>query len=109
MPEVESLMQVHAAPFEEYLEKTGAPRLSHLLEDSGTFSLKDLVRVVCVLSDIPVHDGHLADSLHVLFTLYSEFRANQHFAGFSGGLPHMPSGLSPEREAPFSGRAGTPV
>ena len=29
--------------------------------------------------DIPVHGDKLTESLHVLFTLYSDFKANVHF------------------------------
>lgn len=40
-------------------------------------SLEDYVRVVCSLLDIPVYDGCMVESLHVLFTLYLEFKNNQ--------------------------------
>jgi intraflagellar transport protein 46 len=36
------------------------------------------VRVLCAILDIPTHTN-LIESLHVMFTLYLEFRANQHF------------------------------
>jgi len=36
------------------------------------------VRMVCAMLDIPVH-GKLTEALHVLFTLYSDFKANVHF------------------------------
>ena len=40
-------------------------------------------KLACALLDIPVHNTtnnkNLIESLHVLFTLYSEFRANPHF------------------------------
>ena len=40
-------------------------------------------QLVCSMLDIPVHklanNKSIIESLHVLFTLYSEFRQNQHF------------------------------
>ena len=47
------------------------------------FSLADYAKLACVLLDIPVHsvnnNKNVVESLHVLFTLFSEFKANQHF------------------------------
>lgn len=40
-------------------------------------SLEDYVRVVCAILDIPVYEGCMVESLHVLFTLYLEFKNNQ--------------------------------
>lgn len=47
-------------------------------------SLEEFARVACALLDIPVH-GSLVQSLHVLFTLYHEFRSNVHFQSLQGG------------------------
>lgn len=45
-------------------------------------SLSDYSKVACNILDIPVYQG-LANSqveaLHVMFTLYSAFKENQHF------------------------------
>ena len=41
-------------------------------------SLEEYVRVICSMLDIPVYTN-MVESLHVLFTLYSEFKNNQHF------------------------------
>jgi intraflagellar transport protein 46 len=39
--------------------------------------------MACNIIDIPVHDGNpsknLIESLHVMFSLYSAFKENQHF------------------------------
>ena len=52
-------------------------------------------RIVLSMLDIPVHklanNKSLIESLHVLFTLFSEFRQNQHFKnqeanGAAGGM-----------------------
>ena len=36
-------------------------------------------RVVCALLDIPVYDK-LTESLHLLFSLYADFKSNPHFS-----------------------------
>ncbi|EGZ07024.1 hypothetical protein PHYSODRAFT_307050 [Phytophthora sojae] len=72
MPDIESLMQVWPEEFEELLSKTTLPSADL---DMG---LEQYVRVICALLDIPVHKN-VYESLHVLFTLYLEFRSNQHF------------------------------
>ena len=43
----------------------------------------DYARLICAMCDVPVHKSQknntVVESLHVLFTLFSEFRSNQHF------------------------------
>ncbi|KAG7397877.1 Intraflagellar transport protein 46 [Phytophthora boehmeriae] len=72
MPDIESLMQVWPEEFEELLSKTTLPSADL------DMALEQYVRVICALLDIPVHKN-VYESLHVLFTLYLEFRSNQHF------------------------------
>uniref|UniRef100_A0A7S4FCA5 Intraflagellar transport protein 46 homolog n=1 Tax=Chrysotila carterae TaxID=13221 RepID=A0A7S4FCA5_CHRCT len=72
MPDVEALMQIWPAKFEELLESARLPDAELGLE------LGDLVRVMCGILDIPVYSS-LTESLHVMFTLYSDFKANVHF------------------------------
>eukprot|EP00967_Tisochrysis_lutea_P025097 scaffold28879_cov31-Tisochrysis_lutea.AAC.1 len=48
--------------------------------------LADLVRAMCAILDIPVYNS-LTESLHVLFTLYSDFKANVHFQQQLDGMP----------------------
>ena len=77
MPEIDSLMQIWDGEFETALGKV------RLAESSVPMSTEALVRVACSLFDIPVHETNdnknLIQSLHVLFTLYSSFCANDHF------------------------------
>ena len=80
MPDIESLMQIWPAKFEELLETARLPDAELSLE------LADLVRAMCAILDIPVYSS-LTESLHVLFTLYSEFKANVHFQNQLEGLP----------------------
>ena len=72
MPDIESLMQVWDPQFEEMLATTQLP--SPMLD----LNLEEYTRIVCSLFDIPVHQNSV-ESLHVLFTLFSEFKNNQHF------------------------------
>ena len=72
MPDIEALMQIWPAGMEEMLE-------SHALPDADiSLDLATYVRTVCAFLDIPIY-GSLTEALHVLFTLYSDFKANVHF------------------------------
>ena len=72
MPDIEALMQIWPAPIEELLETAALPDADINLD------LQSYVRMVCAMLDIPVY-GSLTEALHVLFTLYSDFKANVHF------------------------------
>ena len=43
-------------------------------------SLAEYARICCALLDIPVHTN-VIESLHVMFSLYSEFKDQQQYAG----------------------------
>eukprot|EP00727_Mastigamoeba_balamuthi_P002666 m51a1_g12397 putative intraflagellar transport protein 46 homolog (396) ;mRNA; f:679895-681472 len=73
MPPIESLMQEWPPEFEDLLERAQLPSADIDVE------LKTYARVICALLDIPVYGNNLIESLHVLFTLYSAFKENQHF------------------------------
>jgi intraflagellar transport protein 46 len=83
MPEVETLMQVWPEQFEEMLSKGEIQLPSTDLD----MSVNEFARLICILLDIPVYDGKVTESLHVLFTLFSEFKTNQHFMGLGGENP----------------------
>jgi len=72
MPDIESLMQVWPPQFEDELARTPLP------SKDLDVSLEDYIRIVCTLFDIPVYNN-LTESLHVFFSLYSEFKNNDHF------------------------------
>mmetsp|Transcript_14343 Transcript_14343/g.22641 ORF Transcript_14343/g.22641 Transcript_14343/m.22641 type:complete len:172 (+) Transcript_14343:138-653(+) len=74
MPDIESLMQVWPEEVEQLLRQVTIPSADIDLD------LKDYARVVCAMLDIPVFTS-MIEPLHVVFTLYSEFRNNQHFRG----------------------------
>ncbi|RNF21335.1 uncharacterized protein Tco025E_03516 [Trypanosoma conorhini] len=73
MPEIESLLQVWPPVFEEFLSSDIQFPPPHIDMD-----LDQYVRTLCCILDIPTYNS-LVDSLHVMFTVYQEFRANQHF------------------------------
>jgi len=77
MPDIETLMEIWPDEFEEALGSLELPGVDLDL------SLEEYARVICTMMDIPVYDN-IAESLHVLFTLYMEFKSNQHFMGFGG-------------------------
>lgn len=73
MPEIDSLLQVWPSEFEEMLNS------DILLPPSNIdLDIYQYVRMICAITDVPTYTN-LIESLHVLFTLYLEFRANQHF------------------------------
>ena len=75
--------------FDEQLMAVMSPELEQALIDlpfpGGDIDMhpSDYARIVLTMLDIPVHklanQKSLIESLHVLFTLFSEFRQNQHF------------------------------
>ena len=87
MPDIDALMQEWPAAFEELLRSVPLPSAD---VDMPT---DDFARVACALLDIPVHaapagapptPGSLIQSLHLLFSLYADFRDNAHFAAGGG-------------------------
>lgn len=72
MPEIETLMQAWPHEFEELLKSTALPSADLDLD------VQEFSRLVCAILDIPVYDKTV-ESLHVLFTLYSDFKNNAHF------------------------------
>ncbi|EAR96866.2 intraflagellar transport complex B protein 46 carboxy-terminal protein (macronuclear) [Tetrahymena thermophila SB210] len=77
MPEIDELMQEWPQEIEEILQHLKIP------SEELDFNLSDFCKLACAILDIPVHDqpneSNVIESLHVLFTLYSEFKSNQHF------------------------------
>jgi len=55
--------------------------------------LKEFAAVICAIMDIPVYDS-IIPSLHVLFTLFSEFKTNQHFMNMQAANT-LPAGAGP--------------
>eukprot|EP00823_Brevimastigomonas_motovehiculus_P002164 TRINITY_DN136_c0_g2_i1.p1 TRINITY_DN136_c0_g2~~TRINITY_DN136_c0_g2_i1.p1 ORF type:complete len:508 (-),score=216.41 TRINITY_DN136_c0_g2_i1:307-1830(-) len=72
MPDSDKLAMVWPDTFEETLKHIPLP--SSELE----MDLSQYVRTVCAILDVPVYDK-LTESLHALFTLYSDCKNNAHF------------------------------
>eukprot|EP00050_Salpingoeca_kvevrii_P012876 m.25381 g.25381 ORF g.25381 m.25381 type:complete len:353 (-) comp4425_c0_seq1:92-1150(-) len=72
MPDIESLMQEWPADFEAALSKLSLP------DADLDVSLPQFVDIICSLLDIPVHESRI-QSLHLLFSLFVEFKNSQHF------------------------------
>lgn len=73
MPEIESLLQAWSPEFEELLNSD-----LQFPPTQVDLDIDQYVRVMSAILDIPTY-GSLVESVHVMFTLYCEFRANQHF------------------------------
>ncbi|KAK2532848.1 Ift46 [Columba guinea] len=78
MPDIETLMQEWSPEFEELLGKVSLPSAEM------SCGLAEYVDMVCAVLDIPVHKGRI-QPLHVLFSLYSEFKNSQHFKPLADG------------------------
>lgn len=76
MPDIESLMQEWPPEFEEMLTQVSLPG------PQMEMKLEEYARVICAIMDIPVYDN-LIESVHLLLSLYLEFKENPHFAGIS--------------------------
>lgn len=77
MPEFDELMREWNPEMEQQLKQIPFPG------PEIDMHVSDYSRLVCSMVDIPVHkltnNKPVIESLHVLFTLFSEFRSNQHF------------------------------
>ncbi|XP_015269170.1 PREDICTED: intraflagellar transport protein 46 homolog [Gekko japonicus] len=72
MPDIDSLMQEWSPEFEELLGKVSLPTADI------SCSLAEYTDMICAILDIPVYKSRI-QSLHTLFSLYSEFKNSQHF------------------------------
>jgi intraflagellar transport protein 46 len=77
MPNIENLMQIWPEKFEECLKEIILPN------ENIDLKLESYAGFVCNMLDIPVHklnsNKSVIEALHVFFSLYSEFKDNQHF------------------------------
>ncbi|KAM6370547.1 intraflagellar transport protein 46 homolog isoform 3-T3 [Pluvialis apricaria] len=89
MPDIETLMQEWSPEFEELLGKVGLPTAEMDCD------LAEYIDMICAILDIPVYKSRI-QPLHVLFSLYSEFKNSQHFKPLSDGK----KGRSPPSNPP---------
>ncbi|XP_053501034.1 intraflagellar transport protein 46 homolog isoform X3 [Ictalurus furcatus] len=78
MPDIDTLMQEWPPEFEELLGKVNLPTADINCD------LAEYIDIICGILDIPVYKNRI-QSLHVLFTLYSEFKNSQHFKNLAEG------------------------
>ncbi|KAM6400404.1 intraflagellar transport protein 46 homolog [Rhynochetos jubatus] len=78
MPDIETLMQEWSPEFEELLGKAALPTA-----EMGC-DLAEYSDMICAVLDIPVYKSRI-QPLHVLFSLYSEFKNSQHFKPLADG------------------------
>lgn len=88
MPDIDALMQTWDSDFESVAQKI------NLMQSDVPIPLDSLSKICCNILDIPVHDTkddkNLIESLHVMFSLYSSFMANDHFQnGINNGSNSM--------------------
>jgi intraflagellar transport protein 46 len=80
MPDFDKLMEEWHPDMEEALKQISFPGADIDMH------VADYARLVLAMCDIPVHklgnNKSVVESLHVLFTLFVEFRNNQHFKQF---------------------------
>jgi intraflagellar transport protein 46 len=77
MPDIESLMQIWPDSMESTLNSVP------FASESINLPPLNYAKLVCNMLDIPIHQLNsnkgVIEALHVMFTLYSEFKDNQHF------------------------------
>lgn len=71
MPEIDSLLDVWPEAFEQALKtlKLPSPDLD--------LTLSEYARTLCGILDIPIYENPI-ESLHQMFSLYTDFRKNPH-------------------------------
>lgn len=72
MPDIDSLMEVWPEEFESLLTTTPLP------SPDLDLSLSEYAKTLCTLLDIPTYDNPI-ESLHLMFSLFIDFRNNPHF------------------------------
>ncbi|XP_077971128.1 intraflagellar transport protein 46 homolog [Styela clava] len=82
MPDIEQLMQEWPPEFEALLSKVRLPSADLDCD------LQKYIDMICAVLDIPIYPGNKVQSLHVLFSLYMEFKNSQHFQTASPNEHH---------------------
>ena len=76
MPDADSLMDVWPEGFENALKELALPSADLDL------TLAEFSKLLCSLLDIPTYENPI-ESLHVMFSLYMDFKNNAHFQAMS--------------------------
>lgn len=78
MPDIETLMDVWPESFEAALEDLQLP------SPDLDLTLAEYSKVLCSILDIPTYDNPI-EALHLMFSLYMDFRDNPHFQAMRAG------------------------
>ncbi len=74
MPDIDALMRMWPQEIEDALQVLKMPTFEM------DISLQDFASITCTILDIPIYPNNpqrnLIESLHILFTLYTEFKQN---------------------------------
>jgi len=77
MPDVESLMQVWPDRMENLFKDLDFP------DGSINMSTENYAKIICNMLDVPLHklndERSIIEALHLVFSVYYEFKENQHF------------------------------
>ena len=77
MPDIEKLMQEWSPDMEDAFEKIPFPT------PDIDLPVADYAKIICIMLDIPVNKlsskKGLVEALHLIFSLYNEFKQNPHF------------------------------
>lgn len=91
MPDIEKLLDVWPEEFETFLETAQLP------SPELDLSLAEYAKTLCSILDIPTYDNPI-ESLHMLFSIYVDFRNNPHFqARLLNGQADAKDGPDPVR------------
>lgn len=78
MPDTDTLMEAWSPEFEAILDRLPLP------SPDLDLSLLEYSKVLCNILDIPVYENPI-ESLHLMFTLFTDFRNNPHFQSRATG------------------------
>jgi len=122
MPNIDSLMQVWTPEFEELLKEVNEnnnfyfkflnnfifffKKKVSLPSPELNVDLSTYVDIICALLDIPVYKSKI-QSIHVLLTLFSEFKNSEHFKNPSHQLANPYASANFGKQADGKRRAGS--
>ncbi|XP_074048670.1 LOW QUALITY PROTEIN: intraflagellar transport protein 46 homolog [Macrotis lagotis] len=92
MPDIDTLMQEWSPEFEELLGKVSLPTAGI------DCSLAEYIDMICAILGIPIYKSGI-QSLHLLFSLYSEFKNSQHFKALAEGKKAATPPYNPTSQA----------
>lgn len=70
MPDIETVMREFDPEVEEALRNSGFP------DNLPDMDLKSTIKYMCAILDIPVYEGYMNESLHLMFTAYMHLKNN---------------------------------